>query len=52
MDLDTSWESQKAQQKRIALNWNPQGARREGHPKKTWKRTVEYEALMVGKTGI
>jgi hypothetical protein len=26
-----------------ALDWNPQGKRRRGRPKKTWKRTVEEE---------
>jgi hypothetical protein len=27
-----------------ALDWNSQGKRRRGRPKKTWKRTVEEEA--------
>ena len=27
-----------------ALDWNPQGVRRRGRPKKTWKRTIEEEA--------
>jgi hypothetical protein len=35
---------------RSALVWNPQGARRRRRPKKTWKRTVEEEAMEVGKT--
>jgi hypothetical protein len=26
------------------LDWNPQGKRRRGRLKKTWKRTVEEEA--------
>jgi hypothetical protein len=32
-----------------ALDWNPQGKRRRGRPKKTWKRTVEEEARDQGK---
>jgi hypothetical protein len=32
-----------------ALDWNPQGNRRTGRPKKTWKRTVEEEARDQGK---
>jgi hypothetical protein len=32
------------------LDWNPQGARRRCRPKKTWKRTIEDEAMEAGKT--
>jgi hypothetical protein len=32
-----------------ALDWNLQGKRRRGRPKKTWKRTVEEEARDQGK---
>jgi hypothetical protein len=32
------------------LDWNSQGARRHGRPKKTWKRTIEDEAMEAGKT--
>jgi hypothetical protein len=35
---------------RAALDWNPQGARRRGRPRKTWKKTVEEEAAEMGKT--
>jgi hypothetical protein len=35
---------------RAALDWNPQGARRRGRPRKTWKKTVEEEAADMGKT--
>jgi hypothetical protein len=35
---------------RAALNWHPQGARRRGLPRKTWKKTVEEEAAEMGKT--
>jgi hypothetical protein len=33
-----------------ALDWNPQGVRRRGRPKKTWKRTIEEEAAGRGNT--
>jgi hypothetical protein len=29
---------------RIALDWNPQGTRKRGRPKKTWRRSVMEEA--------
>jgi hypothetical protein len=35
----------------IEKDWNPQGARRRGRPKKTWKKTIEDEAMEAGKTG-
>jgi hypothetical protein len=35
---------------RAALDWNPQGARRRGRRRKTWKKTVEEEAAVLGKT--
>lgn len=35
---------------KTALDWNPQGTRRRGRPRKTWKRTVEEEAMEAGKT--
>jgi len=28
---------------KIALDWNPQGYRRRGRPKRTWQRTIEHE---------
>ena len=28
-----------------ALDWNPQGKRRRGRPKQTWRRSVHNEAL-------
>jgi hypothetical protein len=33
-----------------ALDWNPQGARRRGRPRKTWGRTLEEEIREMGKT--
>ena len=35
---------------RIALDWNPQGKRKRGRPKGTWRRTVDAERLEAGKT--
>jgi hypothetical protein len=32
------------------LDWNPQGARRRGRPKQTWKETVLEEAGKCDKT--
>jgi hypothetical protein len=28
---------------KIALDWNPQGYRRRGRPKRMWRRTIEDE---------
>jgi len=35
---------------RQALEWNPQGKRRRGRPRNTWRRTVLEEAKVVKKT--
>ncbi|KAJ4436015.1 hypothetical protein ANN_18639 [Periplaneta americana] len=35
---------------RMALDWNPQGSRRRGRPKNTWKRTILEEIAREGKT--
>ena len=35
---------------RQALDWNPQGKRKIGRPKTTWRRTVEREIKEEGKT--
>jgi hypothetical protein len=32
------------------LDLNPQGARRRGRPRKTWRRTIEREITDMGKT--
>jgi hypothetical protein len=34
----------------IVLDWNPQGTRKRGRPKKTWKRSVVEEAQREGRT--
>ena len=36
---------------RIALTWTPEGRRRRGRPKKTWRRTVERERGELGFKG-
>ena len=35
---------------RQALDWNPQGKRKRGRPKETWRRTLDKEIKMSGKT--
>jgi hypothetical protein len=35
---------------REALDWNPQGQRKRGRPKQTWRRSVHNEALGEGKS--
>ena len=32
-----------------ALDWNPQGCRRRGRPKRTWRRTIEDEISSTGR---
>ena len=33
---------------RIALTWAPEGKRKRGRPKETWRRTVEKERMALG----
>jgi hypothetical protein len=35
---------------RIALDWNPQGSRKRGRPKKTWRRSLMEKAQREGRT--
>ena len=35
---------------KTALDWNPQGYRRRGRPKKTWRRKIEYEIRNTGRS--
>jgi len=42
MGLDTLLKETGTIEK-TALDWNPQGCRRRGGPKRTWQRTVEDE---------
>ena len=36
---------------RIALTWTPEGKRRRGRPRETWRRTVEKERGELGFNG-
>jgi hypothetical protein len=36
---------------KTALDWNPQGYRRRGRPKRTWRRTTEDEIRSTGNHG-
>jgi hypothetical protein len=42
MELDTLRKEAGATEK-TALDWNPQGCRRSGRPKRTWRRITEDE---------
>ena len=33
---------------RVALIWKPEGKRRRGRPKETWRRTIERELKLFG----
>ena len=33
---------------RVALTWAPEGKRKRGRPKETWRRTVEKERIAMG----
>ena len=35
---------------RQALTWNPQGARKRGRPKNTWRRNIEKDLKSIGKS--
>ena len=35
---------------REVMDWNPQGHRKRGRPKQTWRRSVHNEALREGKS--
>ena len=35
---------------REVLDWNPQGQRKRGRPKQTWRRSIHNEALEEGKS--
>ena len=41
---------QEASIAKTALHWMPEGKRKRGHPKITWRRTVEKEIKEMGKT--
>jgi hypothetical protein len=35
---------------KTALDWNPQGYRKRGRPKRTWRRTIEDEIRNTGRS--
>ncbi|KAJ4426088.1 hypothetical protein ANN_26897 [Periplaneta americana] len=35
---------------KTAIDWNPQGVRKRGRPRKTWKRSIEEEVERCGKS--
>jgi len=35
---------------KTALDWNPQGYRRRGGPKRTWRRTIEDKIRNTGRS--
>ncbi|KAJ4434661.1 hypothetical protein ANN_23228 [Periplaneta americana] len=35
---------------KTAIDWNPQGVRKRGWPRKTWKRSIEEEVERCGKS--
>jgi len=35
---------------KTALDWNPQGCRRRGRSKRTWRRTIEEEIRSTGRS--
>jgi hypothetical protein len=35
---------------KTALDWNPQGYRRRGRPKRTWRTKIEYEIRNTGRS--
>jgi hypothetical protein len=37
---------------KAALEWNPQRVRKRGRPKKTWRRTIEDEAMEMERPGV
>jgi hypothetical protein len=47
--VDTLRKEAKAIEK-TALDWNPQGYRRRGRPKRMWRRTLEDEIRNAGRT--
>jgi hypothetical protein len=49
MELDKLRKEAGAIEK-TALDWNPQGYRRTGRPKRTWRRTTEDETRNTGRS--
>jgi hypothetical protein len=51
MELDWTHTTQRSGAiEKTALDWNPQGYRRRGRPKRTWRRTIENEIRSTGRS--
>ena len=51
MELDRAYtEERTGYHRREVMDWNPQGERKRGRPKETWRRSVHSEALGEGKS--
>ena len=51
MEVDrTHTKEREQQQAKTGLDWNPQGHRKRGKPRQTWKRSIVKEAKQTGKT--
>jgi len=48
--LDTYYRKEVRAIEKTALDWNSQGYRRRGRPKRTWRRTVEDEIRGAGRS--
>jgi len=44
-------EKEKKNTTRIAMKWNPEGKKKQGRPKQSWRRTVIKELESIGKFG-
>ena len=49
-DEEMLFARQEASIAKTAMHWTPEGKRKRGRPKITWRRTVEKEIKEMGKT--
>jgi hypothetical protein len=51
MELDWTHITQRSRSNREnSIDWNPQGYRRRGRPKRAWRRTIEDEIRGTGRS--
>jgi hypothetical protein len=51
MELDWTRNKQRSRSNRqTALDWNPQGYRRRGRPRRKWRRTIEDKIRGTGRS--
>jgi hypothetical protein len=48
--LDIHYVKKQEQYRKTALDWNPEGYRRRGKPKRTWRRTIQDERRNTGRS--